>query len=203
VWDNLEKPWNWDLLSSSKNITWDIIKDNPDKPWNLISLNYNPNITWDIIKDNPDSTFNLIKILRAVWYCIVSSSALSANNIFKQLNWIEWDWNALSSNTDITWDIVKNNPDKPWNFRVLSMNPNITWCIVQDNPDKPWDWGELSRNPSMLLSNQELVNIIKRDKSVQIIQKAWRHSISNPTYKVCKKRLFLEFSEFQDTYFNV
>jgi hypothetical protein len=113
------------------------------------------------------------------------------------LKWIEWDWNALSSNKNITWDIVKNNPDKPWNFRALSMNPNITWCIVQDNPDKPWNWGELSRNPSMLLSNQELVNIIKRDKSAQIIQKAWRHSISSPSYKVCKKRLLLEFSEFK------
>jgi hypothetical protein len=51
----------------------------------------------------------------------------------------------------------------------------------------------------MLLSNQELDNIIKRDKSAQTIQKTWRHSITNPTYKVCKKRLLFEFSELQDT----
>ena len=33
-------------------------------------------------------------------------------------------------------DFVKNNPDKPWNWYALSGNPNITWDIVRDNPDK-------------------------------------------------------------------
>ena len=112
----------------------------------------------------------------------------------------KWCWYGLTRNPIITLDIINTNPNKPWDWCGFSMNPNITWDIVQANPDKPWTWGELSRNPSMLLSNQELDNIIKRDKSAQTIQKAWRHSITNPTYKVCKKRLLFEFSELlQDT----
>ena len=40
-------------------------------------------------------------------------------------------------------------PDKPWNWNGLSANPNITWEIVQENPDKPWDWSWLSENPNI------------------------------------------------------
>jgi hypothetical protein len=25
----------------------------------------------------------------------------------------------------------------------LSMNPNITWKIIKSNPDKPWNWIEI------------------------------------------------------------
>ena len=41
---------------------------------------------------------------------------------------------------------IKENPDKKWDWELLSCNPNITWEIVKANPDKPWDWGYLSRN---------------------------------------------------------
>jgi hypothetical protein len=49
-----------------------------------------------------------------------------------------WNWISLSRNPNITWEIVQNNPDKPWNWVYLSKNPNITWEIIKDNPDKPW-----------------------------------------------------------------
>ena len=39
--------------------------------------------------------------------------------------------------------------DKPWDYEYLSENPNITWEIVQQNPDKPWDWSDISRNPNI------------------------------------------------------
>ena len=60
-----------------------------------------------------------------------------------------WDWRFLSRNPNITFDIVKANPDKPWVLGYLSRNPNITWDIVQTNPDKPWDWWWLSMNPNI------------------------------------------------------
>ncbi len=54
----------------------------------------------------------------------------------------DWDWESLSRNPTITWEIVKTNPDKDWDWWGLSWNPNITWEIIQANPDKPWDlWG--------------------------------------------------------------
>ena len=33
---------------------------------------------------------------------------------------------------------IKTFPKNFWNFDMLTKNPNITWDIVQANPDKPW-----------------------------------------------------------------
>ena len=55
-------------------------------------------------------------------------------------------YSRLSTNPNITWDIVKTNPDKPWDYSGLSVNPNITWDIVLANPDKPWNYRWLSSN---------------------------------------------------------
>ena len=41
---------------------------------------------------------------------------------------------------------ILDHPDKQWNYEDLSRNPNITWEIVQANPDKPWDYDNLSIN---------------------------------------------------------
>ena len=45
------------------------------------------------------------------------------------------DWNWISRNTNITWDIIKANPDIPWDWEGISWNPNITMDIIRDNPD--------------------------------------------------------------------
>ena len=44
---------------------------------------------------------------------------------------------------------ILNNSNKPWDWDYLSENPNITWEIIQANPDKPWDWGFISGNPNI------------------------------------------------------
>ena len=36
--------------------------------------------------------------------------------------------------------------DKDWDWKYLSTNPNITCEIICDNRDKPWDWEGLSYN---------------------------------------------------------
>ncbi len=46
-----------------------------------------------------------------------------------------WEYDMLSQNPNITWEIVKNNPYKPWDYNWLSLNPNIQWEI-RDNPYK-------------------------------------------------------------------
>jgi hypothetical protein len=48
-----------------------------------------------------------------------------------------WNWDALSSNPNITFDNVLAYPDKPWNWDALSSNPNITFDNVLAYPDKP------------------------------------------------------------------
>ena len=50
---------------------------------------------------------------------------------------ISWNFDDLSANPSITWDIVQANPNLPWSFEGLSQNPIITGDIVQANLDKP------------------------------------------------------------------
>jgi hypothetical protein len=56
------------------------------------------------------------------------------------------NYNELSSNPNITWDIITDNPDKEWDYGFVSLNSNITWEIVNANPDKPWKYDQLSAN---------------------------------------------------------
>ena len=42
---------------------------------------------------------------------------------------------------------MQQHPDKPWDWQGLSRNSNITWDIVQQYPDKDWNWCALSWNP--------------------------------------------------------
>jgi len=41
---------------------------------------------------------------------------------------------------------IKETPVNPWNWDGISENPNITWEIIKANPDKEWYWWELSWN---------------------------------------------------------
>ena len=45
--------------------------------------------------------------------------------------------------------MIQSNPDKEWDWEYISWNPNITWEIVQDNPDRDWNWFFLSGNPNI------------------------------------------------------
>ena len=42
---------------------------------------------------------------------------------------------------------ILDHPEKPWNWQGISRNPNITWDIVEAHPEIPWDWWCLSENP--------------------------------------------------------
>ena len=55
-----------------------------------------------------------------------------------------WNYNTLSYIPCITWDIIKNNMDKPWDWRLLSLKPNISYDIIRENPELPWDWRDVS-----------------------------------------------------------
>jgi hypothetical protein len=98
-------------------------------------------------------------------------------------------------NPNITFDIVKENVERPWNWSYLSKNPNITWNDVKENIEMPWDWSQLCANPNMLLSIDDLVNIVKQDHSASIIQRVWKQAISVPSHPACKRRLLREYRE--------
>jgi len=59
---------------------------------------------------------------------------------------INWDWEELSENPNITMEDIQENPDFPWNWRYISQNPNLTLDFIYKNPSKDWDWNYVSKN---------------------------------------------------------
>jgi hypothetical protein len=49
----------------------------------------------------------------------------------------KWDWEFISSNPNITWEIIEANLDLPWSWDYISQNPNITMEIIETNLDEP------------------------------------------------------------------
>ena len=141
--DNPGYPWNWDGVSSNLNITWDIIRDNPGYPWNWDSISLNLNITWKIIQLNTILPWDKFNILR------------------RRCKPYKWNWSCISCRPDITWKIIQANPGYPWNWDYVMINPNITLDIIKANPGYPWDWEHLSTWKNITFD----FIIINRDKS--------------------------------------
>jgi hypothetical protein len=143
VVNNSNLPWKFSSLGLNSNITWEIIFNNIDLAWDWDNLSRYKNITWKDISANYDLFMSKINLSLFVYY---------KNNfdleIITNLPELNWNWQRMSSDNIIDY-LFKNFPDKPLDYYNLSSNRNITWNIVQDNPDKPWDYNELSRNPNI------------------------------------------------------
>jgi hypothetical protein len=105
-----------------------------------------------------------------------------------------WNWKRLSKNPIITWEFVSNHKNYPWDYEFLSNNLNITFDIINKNPFNNWKLDVFQCNPNFLLSEKDLIEIVKKNHNICIIQRAWRKCNTDPEYKVCQRRLFREHS---------
>ena len=76
---------------------------------------------------------------------------------FKDLN---WDYEFLSQCNYITWNIVRNNLNKPWDWDSLSENPKMSFDIIYKNIHYPWNFNILKNrfneiNYTTLLQQKE------------------------------------------------
>jgi len=62
-----------------------------------------------------------------------------------------WQWDLISRNPTLTFNIVLSNPDKPWNMKYVSSHNNISWNDIHKNLHINWDWTEISKNPNITL----------------------------------------------------
>jgi hypothetical protein len=212
TWDvvqaNPELPWCWSSLSSNPNITWDIVKAHPDKPWDYRHYSCNINLTNDIVENNPGIQFDMFeyKFMRNYRNYKLKNKAhiLSTLEIIEKIKrdrtllsftrdvQMEYEYSSLSFNGNLTWDIVKENPDMPWDYTLISASEIITWQIVEDNQHINWDWEMLSDNPSILELSENDVEFLS---CVHYIQTRWRDALYNPKYAICRKRILREFNE--------
>lgn len=140
-----EFSWDYSTISMNKNITWEIIYNNPNKFQNYGAISRNPNITWQIICDNPNLPWDYGRIASNPNFTMDMIKQIIINHPNSKTS-VEWFFN---DNPNVTWDIIKSNPDFAWKYDKLSIHRNITFEIICNNPDKPWDYGYLSANPNV------------------------------------------------------
>jgi hypothetical protein len=160
LWNHPDKtrrlvPWKFSGLSHNPNITMDIVEANSKYSWSFPSLSKNPNLVWEFVEKHLDKNWNwyLLTRLPIITWDIVKRYP----NLFKKyaaslcqnenITWdiiendlrgdriIPWDSVGISSNPNITIDIVKANRWVNWNYYTLSSNKNFTWQIINENPD--------------------------------------------------------------------
>ena len=115
---------------------------------------------------------NLLKLFDKEWQ--IKFEDFIARNI-DRIN-----WNLLSSNPNITIEIIKKYPDKEWFWHNLSMNSNITMNVVEKYPDMQWRFSGLSRNYN--------INMNFVEKYVRKIDWGYLSKNSNITMEDSEKR---------------
>jgi len=89
----------------------------------------------------------------------------------------------------VTLDIIDANRDIAWNYNWISLNPNITWEIIEARLDKDWDWDFISGN-NMRKYKESWIHekCLQHIKALQI-QRHWRNCTCNPEFKLAQKLL--------------
>lgn len=56
-----------------------------------------------------------------------------------------WHVHNVIEQLKVTIDVVVDHNEICWDFNILSLNPNMTWEIVYNHPDKPWNHNLLTK----------------------------------------------------------
>lgn len=102
---------------------------------------------------------------------------------------INWQYDILSKNVNITWDIIQQNPQHKWCYNYMSSNPNITWEIVKEHPNELWNEYRLAMNPSITLDILHSAPKFWEDGYASFIAGNPNLQIELPTGKINKKKL--------------
>lgn len=168
---NQSLPWNWFVVSTHKRIPFYFIRDNPTFDWN-----------WYDISQNVENAELVISNLSLPW-CF---RGLSKNLNFQEQDLVEllteprikstkFIWSYISSNPNVSMNLVLKFPYYPWNWKHLSANHGIPvsqlvthpqyftklhWNLVSSraplnvvlqNPYLPWAWKQVSSNLALTL----------------------------------------------------
>jgi hypothetical protein len=171
VLKNLDKNWNWNYLSQTIKIS--EILQYPHLSWNwlYVSMNYtvddyiiniNNLLPWNINGLCNNNKISLDTILK---YCTqLKNDNLDINNLRNAARNIKLDiktieffiekgsfFYELSSNPNLTEELILKYKNKGWDYNSLSCHKNISWNFIIDNSDIHWNRDYVSRNPNVTL----------------------------------------------------
>jgi hypothetical protein len=223
--ENIDLPWDWSYLCKNPNITLEIIKENMEYPWNWYFLSYSKNVTLQTMIDNPQlpldwrafayhnplTSFRELKGNELV-PCFIRDMIKDYNTDVPDIREIvlkssrctlqdviglegTWNWFDVSKNSNISFDMIVENPQLPWDPYGTCLNPNISMQIIEERQERPWIWCMLCDNPSLfkLSPTKEMIKGVKRWHAACVIKRYWFKCMTDPSFKVCKKRLLNDF----------
>lgn len=129
------KKYNYDwkhYFSQNPNVKMnDVIENMYNLKWCFNDLASNKGITWTDFNDYIEY-FNLEDF---------SSNPNVTLDIVLDNPDIEWDYDKISMNSNITWEMIQSNIhifDE--DCESINLNPNITFDIIENNPHVSWIW---------------------------------------------------------------
>lgn len=200
---NLDKDWDWTVLTIEPGVTFaDMVRWN-NLPWNVNQVlfvdissdtdieflrmykdryddiawvDHSRRATWEVIRKSPDLPWR---------YTAVKLEIYEPSDVEFLLDKDDINWTRLSATADAD-IILETKHVGHWNWSAVSVNPTLRYDHVIDNPELPWTY-------SMVPAEQFSEELARRWMAAFKIQLYWRRAISCPLYRSCRRRLELEF----------
>jgi hypothetical protein len=127
------------------NISLDFIMKNKDLPWCWSRVFQRSDVDIDFILENIEFINNEYC---DCWWALSSNENITLD-IIKKYYYLNWDWEGLSYNPNLTINFIEKNIDKPWNWHNISANRSIPFHIIDKFPHKPYDFIILSNRKDL------------------------------------------------------
>ena len=138
--DNIDLDWNWRIISSRDDLTWNFIKTAIDskKEISWFGISRSSAITWDIVLTNLHLPWD--------WTFLARNPSIMLDVTISTIdeNYPLWEKNAIETcNSHVS---IVNHPNIEFNCKYASESPNITIKDIIDNPHIKWNYEMLSAN---------------------------------------------------------
>jgi len=129
-----DNDWDYEYLANNSKITLEVMKKIPDIGW---VFGRNNSFTFNMYLDNPDLKWDLPRLCN-----IITADDIINNPTFP------WDFEYLSTNGNITPEVLQAYPGQKWNFTLLSRNKLLVNELLTEYYKKI-NWIEFSKNPGV------------------------------------------------------
>ena len=117
-----------------------------------------------------------------------------------------WDFETLSLNSKVAFDLVEEYPDRPWHLgyvlRTKNVSPEFLFNTINhqhpttylgrlkhvNSVDIPWT------SPALLEpTREEVFDFVRKRHATRVICKAIMRALTDPRFEYCRRRLTKEF----------
>jgi hypothetical protein len=177
ILENIDKPWNWHILSYNGSISYDDIISNPQLKWDYKFIFINPKRKFNVNIIPHLKNLNAFSI-KSIKHIIFNYPTLAFDNIKSFLtNGEQFYFNLYKPNIEyVKTNYIDFNPDE---WKIISEYISMSPTDFIENLHFPWKYNELSHNKNFTIEHIELY-IIHMFKKI-------RPNYTNQQKKIIKK----------------